>query len=103
VEPVAVVTDIPVRTGERVVLTHDSGSAVLQILKLFFLPLVGFWGAFGLGTLIPGAGELPAALAGIAGFLLVFLLIRLTERRKNARGRYFYRISARVSSTPTGS
>lgn len=102
VEPITVTSDIAVRQGDRVLLSSATGTAVLQILKLFFLPLAGFWGAFGLATLIPGAGELPAAAAGCAGFLLVFFLIRLDERRKGARGRSFYRITARVSVTPPG-
>lgn len=100
VEPITVTSGIPVRKGDRVILCSGTGRAVLQILKLFFLPLAGFWGGFGLATLIPGAGELPAAAAGSAGFLLVFFLIRLDERRKGVRGRSFYRITARIPVTP---
>lgn len=85
-----------VQCGDRVEILSSGGpsAVILQLIKLFLLPLIGFW--VGFGMLLSHLGEGAAAVCGVAGFGVVFLLIRWTEKRKDSVGRCLYRVVRKI-------
>jgi len=96
--PLPALCSLAVIPGERVEIESigSTGQVMLQILKLFLLPLFGFW--LGFGLMIASCGEVVAGLSGIAVFFLVFFCIRIFEKKKDSAGRCLYRVVRKVKN-----
>ncbi|MGL6072419.1 SoxR reducing system RseC family protein [Craterilacuibacter sp.] len=85
-EPVFRVLDaLGARVGDRVVVAVPERSLRLSVMLMYVLPLLALFAGAAIGALF---GELPSALAGIAGLLASLLLVRQRAQRLSADQRF---------------